>query len=341
MANEELQLLRQRALLNQSPLSDLGQAPAQQEEVLDTSAELVDRLRAFRERRMGQTPSNQFQKLELAEAKAANSASGGRVRTKSVRLRDGRLAIQFLNGPQMGKVFDSNNLLVENPLFDRTDELKSRENKRGSERGALDAGTKFTNFENRLEKSLPALRTRLKGEFATFDASRKALPLGKLNGFMAQAVMLNMVAKITENRATDEDRRFVLEAPGKIKQILDKAETIKLPEFRKPLIDQAKALFAEMKRISQDSIKFAISNEAKSLAGKVGSEGYKDRLQTALTRLGGVSPTGEISMSEHELLQADIAVTKAEEVIRNRNKKKTEKANRDKLKARRNRKGKK
>lgn len=121
-------------------------------------------------------------------------------------------------------------------------------------------------FKKTLDKRYTALQSRNRDDIKALKLADKAMTLLDTKGIMPNRVALNMAVKITEDRATEEDKRFVLGHVSTIKNLKERLKEEKSGEVRKRLIDEARRLFGEIRNRSKEIIKKDVESAADAIS---------------------------------------------------------------------------
>lgn len=232
-------------------------------------AMLVDRLRAFRERRRGLTPSNQFTKMQLEQDKLDQetfSLSGSKKGFQRVKLLDGTIG---LFDPTTGSFYDSKGNEVQDPRFHRetaeavarktlarervkdlfgknlrlTQDKKSGETviwdaKNQKVLGVMNADESFlkglnANQMKELNKERISFNSRYRNAFNDLATASKSLNAMKVGGVLGNKIGVMGLIKTIEQRMSDLDRAFYTGNESRFVQFKDfivKQQSNELPE---------------------------------------------------------------------------------------------------------------
>jgi len=121
-------------------------------------------------------------------------------------------------------------------------------------------------FKKIREQRYTKLSTRNAEDIKGVRNARKGLRLIRSKGIMPKMVALNMAVKVTENRATDEDRAVVNNHVSRIMRLRESIEQEKNRTVAKRKIEEAQMLFEEIIAISEKTINADIEAGAKAIS---------------------------------------------------------------------------
>jgi len=148
------------------------------------------------------------------------------------------------------------------------------------------------------------VNTRIKPELDILRNSESGLKLLKTKGQMPTKVALNMVVKLTEGRATDEDFLRVVEAVGYLNRTREAIQEEKDADVIKRKKAEAARVFKTLNNIARESLRGDIRKSVEAISEtpeqlKHATKRFSDLMPTSVTDRGDQSDSSDITVDEN------------------------------------------